>query len=268
MQPNNDAQYCFELAASHDRERLLCALMAPADRQPALVALLAWNHEIAKVSEVVSEEMVGLIRYQWWRDALQEIYDGKTPRQHAVVQELARAIATYGLPQKDFEAVIDAREVDLQEAPFSTAEALNAYAAETAGGLAGLWLRVLGGEEAAAARHVWAAWALVGVVRSVHFHAHQGRVLLPGIAAQTFLQQGVDNDVLRAVHAIHDMAHVHLSAAKRAGHEKAAKPVVLLGVLANDYLKRIKAAEYNPLDARIEAGRATRALKLLLRRLF
>lgn len=40
----------------------------------------------------------------------------------------------------------------------------------------------------------------------------------------------------------------------------------MLAVLAKDYLKRIKASGYNPLDTRIEQGRATRALKLFFSR--
>src|ERR1700759_2132900 len=92
-----------------DYDRYLSALFAPAPAQPHLMALYAFNHEVAKTAEAVSQPMLGLIRLQWWRDALAELYDGRS-REHEVVQALARAIAAHDLPRGLFDAMIDARE--------------------------------------------------------------------------------------------------------------------------------------------------------------
>src|SRR5690606_2930409 len=109
--------------------------------------LLAWNLEIARIGEIASDEMLGLIRFQWWREALDEIYQGNPPRQHAVVLELAEAIRAHGLPQEVFTDILDAREADLDRAPFATQEELESYARRTGGAFLALWMRVLGVDE-------------------------------------------------------------------------------------------------------------------------
>ena len=65
--------YCADQVRRQDRERYLTALFAPAGRREDLFALYAFNLEVAKTAEVVSEAMVGRIRLQWWREAIEEI---------------------------------------------------------------------------------------------------------------------------------------------------------------------------------------------------
>src|SRR3954452_15251843 len=79
----------------HDRDRFLMTLFAPPERRAALVALYAFNFEIAKTREVVREPLLGQIRLQWWREVIDEIYRGTTVRKHEVVQPLAEAIGRF-----------------------------------------------------------------------------------------------------------------------------------------------------------------------------
>ena len=46
----------------HDRDRYQTALFAPAARREALFALYAFNYEIARVRESVTQPMLGQIR--------------------------------------------------------------------------------------------------------------------------------------------------------------------------------------------------------------
>lgn len=260
-----DAEYCASLTLRYDRERMLCVMLAPEAARPALVALLAWNHEIAKVGEIVTDPMVGLIRYQWWRDALEEIYADKNMRQHAVVQELAKAIKTHNLEKERFEAVITSREPDLETAPFRSQEALDGYALRTGGGILMLWLDILGIRQQSAhdaAQHVGAAWALVGILRSIHHQAHLGRVLLPHVDVQELLQHGFNEGVAQSVEVVCDLAEEHIALARRMSVPPEAVSAMLLAVSAEDYLKRIRKAKYNPFDPNVEKGRAIRAFKL------
>ena len=68
-----------EAVRRHDRERYLTALFAPSDRREDLLALYAFNLEVARTRESVREAMLGQIRLQWWRDALDEIQAGSRP---------------------------------------------------------------------------------------------------------------------------------------------------------------------------------------------
>src|SRR4051794_28190129 len=87
----------------HDRDRFLTALFAPAARREALFALYAFNFEVAKTREVVSEPMLGQIRLQWWREAVDEIFAGGRVRSHEVVQPLAEAIRGGRLSRTHFD---------------------------------------------------------------------------------------------------------------------------------------------------------------------
>ena len=60
----------------HDRDRYQTALFAPADRREALFALYAFNYEIARVRETVTQPMLGQIRLQWWREVVEAAYAG------------------------------------------------------------------------------------------------------------------------------------------------------------------------------------------------
>ena len=102
------------LVRRHDLDRFRFALFAPARHREAVFTLFAFNHEVAKTRESVSETMIGAIRLQWWRDSIEGIYAG-TPRQHEVIGPLAACIAAYGLPRAPFEALINARERDLED---------------------------------------------------------------------------------------------------------------------------------------------------------
>ena len=132
------------LARAADYDRYLSALFAPAARREALFALIAFNHEIARIPEAVSEPMLGRIRLQWWRETLEAIHDGKPARRHEVALPLADAIHAWGLDRGAFERLLDGREADLEpDAPPDLA-GLERYAAATGGALTALMLQACG----------------------------------------------------------------------------------------------------------------------------
>ena len=74
-----------------DPDRYLCALFAPADRREPLLALAVLGRQLARVPHIVTQPMAGLIRYQWWRDAIDEAAAGR-PREQPVVEGLAAGL--------------------------------------------------------------------------------------------------------------------------------------------------------------------------------
>src|SRR5436309_10149749 len=91
------------LVRRHDRDRYQTALFAPAGKREALLALYAFNYEIARVRETVTEPMLGQIRLQWWREVLDAAYVGRSPRNHPVVLPLSTAIHEFGLTREPFD---------------------------------------------------------------------------------------------------------------------------------------------------------------------
>src|SRR5215831_19928675 len=73
------------LVQRHDRDRYQTVLFAPAAHREALFALYAFNYEIARVRESVTEPILGRMRLQWWRENIAAAFEGNTIRHQPVV---------------------------------------------------------------------------------------------------------------------------------------------------------------------------------------
>jgi phytoene synthase len=264
---------CGALVERHDRDRYLASLFAPQAEREDLFALYAFNHEVAKTAEVVSEPMIGRIRLQWWRESLDGIYAG-TPRRHEVVEPLARAVAARQVPRALLEAVIDAREFDLDAAPPEDLEALRAYAEGTSTALLHAALRILGAEGEAsreAAAHLGTAWAYLGLLRALPLHARQKRCYLPadlcadaGVDLQEVFELRSPPALRRVTGVLLDAAGQHLAAARRPARAvpRKALPALLLARLGDLYLKRLRRAGGDPFAAQVQAPAPGRVWRL------
>ena len=65
-----DAAYCADLVREADFDRYAASLFAPPERRAQLLALYAFNAEIARVRDQISQPLAGEIRLQWWVDVL------------------------------------------------------------------------------------------------------------------------------------------------------------------------------------------------------
>lgn len=148
--------------ARQRRAPYLAALGAPKDKRPGLLAVLAFDAELAGVCERVSEPMLGRIRLQWWLDALPGVTGGRPPG-HPVAQ----ALAELDLGLAPLRAMVETYNFDLDDGPAGV-DAHLAHADAKGAVLAGLLLDVLGVEDDQvrdAAAEVVAAWTLSEVVR-------------------------------------------------------------------------------------------------------
>ena len=90
---HDSAAFCADLVRSHDFERYASTLFVSADKRRALLALYAFNVEISRVREQVSQPLPGEIRLQWWTDMLAGSGHGGVEG-NPVAAELLRAIRT------------------------------------------------------------------------------------------------------------------------------------------------------------------------------
>jgi phytoene synthase len=144
-----------------DPDRWLSSrFVADEARRADVIAVYAYDHELARAPRVASNPLLGEIRLTWWREVLDEAYGGRPVRQHPGARALAAAIARRGLPREPLEAMIDARYRELDPAPMRETEALD-WARDTAGRAAELAARILDPSAKAELAHApGAAWAL------------------------------------------------------------------------------------------------------------
>lgn len=179
--------YCGQIVREHDPDRFFLSMFVPAARREDVWALMAFNHEIAKTRAVVSETQLGLIRLQWWREQIMNIYAGGSVPEHEVLKPLAAAIGAHGLAQDLFETLIYAREFDLEDVAPSTLEGLLHYADLTSTPLMRLILKVMGEDERSEPVSVVGVnYALAGLLRSILAFAGQRRCLLPDDLMQAY----------------------------------------------------------------------------------
>jgi phytoene synthase len=118
------------------------------------------------VSEVAREPLVREIRLTWWREALDEVFTGRPPRRHPVVEALAEAIARRGLAQPALDAMIEARVEAIDTPSLADEAAVHRHIDATAGTLMGLAASVLDATASlAATRPAARAWGLAGLAR-------------------------------------------------------------------------------------------------------
>jgi 15-cis-phytoene synthase len=106
------ASYCRLKAREHDADAYLAALFAAEPVRQDLWALQAFAAELARIPALVSEPMLGEIRLQWWRDALDGLFAGQLV-DHPVIVALAEAHARAPLRREPLTALIDARGLAL-----------------------------------------------------------------------------------------------------------------------------------------------------------
>jgi NADH dehydrogenase [ubiquinone] 1 alpha subcomplex assembly factor 6 len=267
-----ELSYCASEVRTGDPERFFAAMFAPSDRREDLFALYAFNLELARIRDSVSEALLGEIRLQWWRDTVEAIAAGQGPVRpgHWVSETLAAAARNRDLPKDGLMRLIDARAFDLgEEAPPDLA-AFEAYARDSAGGLNDLGLTVLdvrGGAARRAGECIGIAWALTGHLRVIPHNARARRSLLPAdlVAEErlslTDLYAGRRPPALAAIVArLAARARDLLAEARSLREEvpRAALPVLLTARLADRHLRRLARCGYDPFDpamARPDGGR-------------
>lgn len=261
-------EHCAGELRRLDPDRWLTCLFAPDDRRPGLFALYAFNMEIARARESVTQPMIGQIRLQWWREAWEGIAAGK-PRQHPVV--LALHAHCRGLDQAQVQALIEARERDMEDQPFSDMAALRAYAEGTSVPLMRLAVQHLGARaEEAQVKAAGTAYALTGVLRATPHLAAQGRVLLPaallgahGLTPDAVIQTDVSAKLPGVIHAVADEAERLLREATAGKAARAALPALLPATLARLHLKALKASGYDPAVAEPRVTPLSKQMALL-----
>jgi NADH dehydrogenase [ubiquinone] 1 alpha subcomplex assembly factor 6 len=270
--------HCAIEVREHDPDRYLATLFAPPAAREALFALYAFDHEIAKVRHVVREPMAGLVRFQWWRDALDGIDAGQPPAQ-PVVAALRAHWAAFAPLRPRLDAAIDGREVELSAAPPADLAALERRLEAGCGEITLAAVDLLGPSGApahAAARHLGLALGLIRLVQAVPADLDRERLRLPSALLERHeinpeaSGQARDGRALApAVAELAARARAHLRDARRYRRDvpKQALAALLHATLLDHYLERLARARHDPFAAVAMRPAGTAPLRLLGRHL-
>ena len=287
MSAESALSFCTELVRAHDYDRYLCAMFAPETARAGLMAIYAFNQEIAKIRDVISEPVSGHIRLQWWREALDTVYAGGNP-QHQVAVALGDAVKRFGLGRSHFDCLIDGRAFDVEDQRPGNLAALESYADATSTPLVSLALEVLaerGAAAHAAGRHIGVAWGLIGQLRATAYLARKRRTFLPldelakvGLAPDDVFNVPLSRHrsssgdtrkaLARVAKEIAALAKDHLIGARNFRSEFKNKtlvrflPAYLPGILANGYLGRLHWHDYDLFAPGLEIARPLKLTRL------
>jgi phytoene synthase len=256
--------HCETVVRDGDPDRFWATLFAPAEKRPHLYALYAFNFEAARIRDSVREALIGEMRLQWWRDALQGEARGDV-RANPVAAALDDTIVSFRLPRQALVDLIDARVFDLYEDLLPSLNDLEGYCGETSSSLIRLATMVLAqGEDpgsADAAGHAGVAYAVTGLLRAFPWHARRGQMFVP---ADILARHGVVRDdivsgrggpgLLAALGELRAVARRHLAQAAtlRGGVPERAKPAYRPLALVEPYLRQMDRRDYDPLQTSVE----------------
>ncbi len=179
--PSDSAAFCAELVRAHDFARYASALLAPAAHRRGLLALYAFNVEISRVRDSVTQPLPGEIRLQWWTDMLAGRGHGGVEG-NPVAAELLFAIHDFGLPVERLLRLIEEHQFDLYNDPMPTMAALEGYLNDTASALFALAAHIAEApspELEHLARHAGLAQGLTQVIGSLPRDASRRQLFVP-----------------------------------------------------------------------------------------
>ncbi len=219
---SSSAAFCAELVRTHDFDNYATTLFAPLRCRRALLALYAFNAEIVRVREQITQPLPGEIRLQWWIDMVAGAGHGGVEG-NPVAAELLLAIRNHNLPVELLSRLIEAHQFDLYNDPMPDKAALEQYLGDTSCALFSLAARITGHEPDATDRlayHAGLARGIAQLIARLGFDASRRQSFVPrqllerhGVDPEQMFA-GVDTPSLRtALGALADEARSHLEKA-------------------------------------------------------
>lgn len=175
--------YCLSQVGAGDHDAHLVRHFLPRGVRDAYLAVRTLNLELARLPETVSNATLGHMRMQFWQEALDKTFDGRPPREpvslllYAALAALAArsassSAATSSLASLKFwlQRLVRTRQQHMDNRPFASLAALEAYAESTYATLMYVTLAVLPLRSMHVdhlASHIGKACGIAAVLRSI-----------------------------------------------------------------------------------------------------
>jgi phytoene synthase len=254
---STDADFCSELVRTHDFARYASTLFVAPEQRRALLALYAFNVEISRVRDLVSQPLPGEVRLQWWTDMLAGAGHGGVEG-NPVAAELKLAIRIWRLPIERLSRLIDEHQFDLYNDPMPTMAALEGYINETSSALFSLGAAIAGWQSEDIehlARHAGLAQGMAQVMAALPHDASRRQLLVPLQLLESHRSgmeevfAGKQTPQMRA--ALDQLtgnarAHLKMALTLLASAPPEVRPIFLPLALTRRDLERMLRADYDP----------------------
>nr|WP_302479306.1 squalene/phytoene synthase family protein [Ruegeria arenilitoris] len=249
---DDDVKACAELVHRADPDRFMAVMAAPVAARPLLFPLYALNVEVARAPWVTQEVMIAEMRLQWWRDALQEIAEGKPARRHEVVTPLSQVLSPHLAAMLD--EYVAVRRWDIYRDPFEDEAHFDAYINHSAGSLMVATAQVLGAADEGVLRDFGYGVGVANWLRAIPGLEARGRIpLLVGTfeGVQALAQKALDR--------------VQQARSNASGVSADARPALFAGWQAEWVLRQAAARPDRVAAGDLAQGEIRRRLSLMLR---
>jgi phytoene synthase len=251
------AAFCADLVRTHDFARYASTLFLPAGQRRALLSVYAFNVEISRVREQVSQPLPGEMRLQWWTDMLEGAGHGGVEG-NPVAAELLQTIGEFRLPVASLSRLIEEHQFDLYNDPMPSMAALEGYITDTSAALFSLGARIAAPPSAAfdhLARHAGLAQGIAQVIGALPRDAARRQLFVPlqllqqhGSGMEEVFSGKQTTNARAAIDQLVGEARNHLRTAFEllAHVPRPARPVFLPLALVYRDLKRMSRADADP----------------------
>lgn len=222
--PNLIPQQVEDAARAMPDHTLATSFMEP-DARARVIGLILFAYEIGRARNVVSEAGLAAIRLQWWRDTLEQIYEGKQVRAQPTAIALEQCVHEAKLPRILLEGMIEGYESELEATPFSTWSDVERYLDATFGNLNRLCLLASGLPTISsganeAARQAGFAWGLSHLVRTMPQWLARRCNWLPGDISTDLDQEAMfSGHVSPSLHRVLSLVQVRIGVAQKRTNE-------------------------------------------------
>ncbi|XP_059613501.1 NADH dehydrogenase (ubiquinone) complex I, assembly factor 6 homolog [Phlebotomus argentipes] len=254
------SSYCLNSVKNHDYENFLALLLLDNSLMQKAFCIRAFNVEVARVNDQVSEAKIGEMRLKFWEDTIDKIFspeDVPIP-EHPIAKALKNTTMECKLSKMYFQRLVKSRR-RLGNVSFLTVKEMEDYAEQTNSSIYYLILEAAGVKNLHAdhaASHLGKAQGISNIIRSL---PHQRRNAIIPIPQETLLKHGVsqeriyrdqesDKGVENCVFEIATVAHQHLEKARSMKDQipRDCLPILLPGIAIDRYLERLRRAHFHP----------------------
>jgi phytoene synthase len=173
-------QYVQQKAVASGSSFYYAFLFLPPPRRAAITAFYAFCREVDDVVDEVADVGVARTKLAWWHSEVAQTFAGRPS--HPAMKALLPAIETFGLEQRQLQAVIEGCEMDLDQTRYLDFPGLERYCHLVAGVVGEVSARIFGQTEprtTAYAHKLGLAFQLTNIIRDVGEDGRRGRIYLP-----------------------------------------------------------------------------------------